>query len=119
MRVEPVKRLIAVCTILGGCLSLSFAQGIQGNVKLNGKAVVVATGHAITLSWKASQGAASYCVYRGTTEGGPYTKIAQAIAGTSYTDIQVGHKQTLYYVTSAVNGSGESGYSNESVAAIP
>jgi fibronectin type 3 domain-containing protein len=119
MRVERLKRLIAIGMILSGCLDLSLAQGIQGNVKLTGKATVIATGHAITLSWKASQGAASYCVYRGTTEGGSYTKIASGIVGTSYTDIQVGHKQTLYYVTSAVNAGGESGYSNETVAVIP
>jgi len=119
MRVERFKRRIAIGMILGGCLNLSFGQGIQGHVKLTGKATVIATGHAITLGWKASQGASSYCVYRGTTEGGPYTKIAWGIVGTSYTDIQIGHKQTLYYVTSAVNGGGESGYSNETVAVIP
>jgi hypothetical protein len=114
-----MKRLLAICIILGGCSNLSLGQGMRGNVKLTGKAMVVATGHAISLSWSASKGAASYSAYRGTKEGGPYTKIAWGILGTTYTDIQVTHKQTFYYVTTAVNGGNESGYSNETVAVIP
>ncbi len=114
-----MKRLATICLILGGCLTLAWAQGIQGNVKFAGKAMIVATGHAITLSWKASQGASSYCVYRGTTEGGPYAKTACGIPVTNYTDIKVAHKQTLYYVITAVSGGGESGYSNETVGVVP
>jgi fibronectin type 3 domain-containing protein len=114
-----MKRLFAICMILGGGWNLSLAQGIQGKVKLTGKAMVPATGHSITLSWTASQGATSYCVYRGTTQGGPYTKIAWGIAATNYTDVRVTHKQTLYYVSTAVNGGNESGYSNETEAVVP
>jgi fibronectin type 3 domain-containing protein len=114
-----MKRLVTICMILGGCLNLSFAQGIQGKVKLTGKAIVITTGHSVTLNWNASQGAASYCIYRGITEGGQYAKIASGILGTNYTDLQVTHKQTLYYVITAVSGSNESGYSNETVAVIP
>jgi fibronectin type 3 domain-containing protein len=114
-----MKRLLTIGMILGGCLSLGWAQGVQGNVKLTGKASIVSTGHGITLTWKASQGAASYSIYRGTTEGGPYVKIAAGIQTTNYTDLQVAHKQTLYYVTTAVSGSEESGYSNEIVAVVP
>jgi fibronectin type 3 domain-containing protein len=102
-----------------GCLSFSFAQGLQGNVKLSGNASVKVTGHSVTLTWNASQNATSYNVYRGTTHGGPYIKVASGIVSTTYTDVQVTHNQTLYYVTTAVNGSSESGYSNEAVAVIP
>ena len=116
---RAMKRLLAIGTILGSGLSLTWAQGMQGNVKLSGKATVVATGHAITLSWKASQGATSYSIYRGTTEGGPYAKIAAGIPATNYSDLHVTHKQTLYYVTTAVSGSQESGYSNETAAVVP
>jgi fibronectin type 3 domain-containing protein len=114
-----VKRLLATGIILGGCLNLSFAQGIQGSVKLIGKATVFSTGHAAKLSWTASQGASSYSIYRGTAEGGPYAKIASGIPGTNYTDLQITQKQTLYYVITAVSGNNESGYSNETVAVIP
>jgi len=114
---RAMKRLLAIGVILGPCLS--WAQGIQGNVKLSGKATIVATGHAVTLTWKASQGAASYSIYRGTIEGGPYAKIASGILATNYSDVHVTHKQTLYYVTTAVSGGEESGYSNEIVAVVP
>jgi fibronectin type 3 domain-containing protein len=114
-----VKRLLAICMILGGCLNFSLAQGIQGSVKLIGKATVFTTGHAAKLNWTASQGASSYSIYRGTAEGGPYAKIAAGIPGTNYSDLQVTHKQTLYYVITAVSGNNESGYSNETVAVIP
>jgi fibronectin type 3 domain-containing protein len=114
-----MKRLLVIQLILTCCLGFSFAQGIQGNVKLSGKAMIVATGHSVTLSWNASQGASSYSIYRGTIHGGPYVKIASGIPGTNYIDIQVTHARTLYYVTTAVSGNTESGYSNETVAVIP
>jgi len=113
-----MKRLLTIWMILSCGLSFSFAQGIHGKVKLTGKATVVITGHSILLGWNASQGAMSYCVYRGTTHG-EYTKIASQVIGTSYTDIQVTHNQTFYYVATAVSGGIESGYSNEIVAVIP
>lgn len=113
-----MKRLLTIWMILSCGLSFSFAQGIHGKVKLTGKATVVITGHSILLGWNASQGATSYCVYRGTTHG-EYTKIAPQVIGTSYTDIQVTHNQTFYYVATAVSGGIESGYSNEIVAVIP
>jgi fibronectin type 3 domain-containing protein len=114
-----MKRLLAICIALGGCLPLSLAQGIQGNVKLTGKATVITTGHSVMLSWTASPGAASYSVYRGTAQGGPYLKMASGIIGTNYADAHVTHKQSLYYVTTAVSGTNESGYSNETAAVVP
>jgi len=102
-----------------GCLSFSFAQGLQGNVKLGGNATITVTGHTVALSWNASPNATSYNIHRGTASGGPYVQIASGIVNTTYTDVQVTHNQTLYYVTSAVNGSNESGYSGETVAVIP
>jgi fibronectin type 3 domain-containing protein len=102
-----------------GCLGLSFAQGLQGKITLSGNVSVRVSGNAVTLTWNASPYAASYNIYRGTTSGGPYIKISSGIVGTVYTDIQVIHNQTFYYVTTAVNGGGESGYSNEAAAVIP
>ncbi len=114
-----MKRLLAIHMILCCCLSFGFAQGIRGTVKITGKATIIATGHSVTLTWNASQDAMSYSVYRGTTHDGPYVKIASGIVSTNYIDIQVTHNRTLYYVTTAVNGNTESGYSNETVAVIP
>jgi fibronectin type 3 domain-containing protein len=88
--------------ILNCCVNLGFAQGIRGSVKLTGKAAIVTTGHSVTLSWNATQGATSYCIYRGTTHGGPYVKIASGIIGTNYVDVEVTHNRTFYYATTAL-----------------
>jgi fibronectin type 3 domain-containing protein len=114
-----MKRLLTICMILSCCLNVGFAQGIRGSVKLTGKATIVTTGHSVTLTWNASHGATSYCIYRGTTHGGPYVKIGSGIIGTNYGDVQVTHNRTLYYVATAVSGSNESGYSNEIAVVIP
>jgi fibronectin type 3 domain-containing protein len=115
---EAMKQLLITCMALG-CLSLSFAQGLQGNVTLSGNISVKVSGHSVALTWNASQNATSYNVYRGTTHGGPYMKVSSGIVSTAFTDVRVTHNQTLYYVTTAVNGSSESGYSNEATATIP
>ena len=113
-----MKRLFILCMIVL-CAGFAIAQGIQGKVKLSGNAIVVVTGHTVTLTWEASRGAASYNMYRSAIHGGPYTKIATGIMGTTYTDLDVTNKQTLYYVTTAVSGNYESSYSNEAVVALP
>ena len=113
-----MKRLFTICIFLS-CLSFCLAQGLRGNVKLSGNATVTATGHSVALTWTACQNAASYNLYREAAHGGPYTKMASGIVSTTYNDAQVTHSQTLYYVTTAVNGSNESGYSNEVSVVIP
>lgn len=117
-RLETMKQLFTTCMVLC-CFNIAFGQGLQGNVTLSGSAVVTATGHSVTLTWNTSQGAVSYNIYRGTTHGGPYTKVGSGMVSAMYTDVQVTHNQTFYYVATAVSGNGESGYSNEAVAVIP
>jgi fibronectin type 3 domain-containing protein len=112
-----MRRVFTIAIILGST-GFSFAQGIQGNVTMSGSAVAV-TGHSVALTWNASQNAKSHNIYRGTASGGPYVQVASGIIVTNYTDSQVGHSQTLYYVATSVNGTNESGFSNETVAAIP
>jgi hypothetical protein len=53
--------------------------------------------------------------------GGPYTKIDPSlVAVLNYTDSTVLNRTTYYYVTTAVDSSGnESTFSNEVPAAIP
>lgn len=79
--------------------------------------------HIVNLTWNADSGALWYRAYRGTANGGPYTRIADCIMTTSYSDL-VPAGQTFYYVVTAVNvaaagGDQESGNSNQATAAIP
>jgi Bacterial Ig-like domain (group 2) len=84
--------------------------------------VVAGTTHSVGLSWAASTSSVvGYFVYRGTTAGGPYTKLfTSAEAATVYTDNSVQNGATYYYVVSAVDGNGaESGFSNQASATVP
>jgi hypothetical protein len=79
--------------------------------------------HWVDLSWNASasKDVIGYNVYRARISGGPYRKINRALdPSTDYTDIWVSDGATYYYVTTAVDSSGqESVYSNEVQAIIP
>lgn len=89
------------------------------NTVLGGTCMV---NHSVTLNWTASTSAvAGYNVYRGTTAGGPYTKLnSSLVSGVSYADSSVQSGVTYFYVTTAVTSSGvESSFSNQATAAIP
>jgi fibronectin type 3 domain-containing protein len=110
-------RLFILLLLLG---SLGWAQqGIQGKVQFTGSAAIAVTGHEVMLSWTGCPQASSYNVYRGTTHGGPYTKIIAGITSASAVDANVQHGATYYYVVTAFNSEGESRYSNEIAATIP
>jgi subtilase family serine protease len=69
----------------------------------------------VSLSWNSSAGAVSYNVLRSTQNGGPYTSLASSVLMT-YTDTAVTNGTTYYYVVTAVNSAGPSGYSNQASA---
>jgi fibronectin type 3 domain-containing protein len=76
----------------------------------------------VALNWNASSSTvAGYNVYRGTVSGGPYAKInSSLVVVLDYTDSNVQSGTTYYYVTTAVDSSGnESVFSNEVPATIP
>ena len=78
--------------------------------------------HTATLSWTASTSTvAGYNVYRGSVSGGPYALVNTSLVTLqTFTDSAVQSGQTYFYVTTAVDGSGnESLYSNETTAVIP
>ena len=114
--------------------SVTFAPPTAGSVTGNVSIVSNATNsptieslsgtgiHAVDLAWTASiSTVAGYNVYRGTVSGGPYTKLnSSLVAGIAYTDTAVQGGQTYYYVTTAVDSSGnESAYSNQAQAVVP
>lgn len=78
--------------------------------------------HTVTLSWTdSSSGVSGYNVYRGSTSGGPYTRLnSNLISATSFNDNNVQAGQTYFYVTTAVNtSSAESTYSNQAQVLVP
>ena len=99
----------------------SNAAGSPATIALTGSGVA-ATPHTVSLSWTASTSTVSgYNVYRSTTSGGGYSKVnGGLVGGVNYTDSTVQNGITYYYVTTAVDSSGnESTYSNEASAIIP
>ena len=81
--------------------------------------------HWVTLTWDAPKPSAgvtvvSYNIYRSTTSGGPFAKLASNVAGPPFDDHLVNGGRTYYYVVTAVDQSGrESGFSAEIQAKIP
>ncbi len=69
----------------------------------------------IGMSWTASAGATSYNVKRGTKNGGPYSTVASPTTS-SYTDTGLTNGTAYYYVVTALNGTTESGNSNQATA---
>jgi hypothetical protein len=72
----------------------------------------------VSLSWTAPAGAAWYIILRGSTGGGPYAVINDAVATNSYTDAGRSNATAYYYVVAAANASGVSPISAE-VSALP
>lgn len=70
----------------------------------------------IDLTWAPSAGADGYNLYRGFASGGPYSNIASDLASTAHSDTGLANGATYYYVVTAENPNGESGYSNEAYA---
>ncbi|HLP76637.1 MAG TPA: hypothetical protein VK327_06910, partial [Candidatus Paceibacterota bacterium] len=70
-----------------------------------------------TLTWASSGTATSYNVKRSTTNGGPYSVVANVTA-TTFSDSGLTNGITYYYVVSAVNPAGE-GTNSVQAAVLP
>jgi chitinase len=101
-------------------LALLLAGMMFGQITWSGGPTAHA--HTVTLTWTASTtpGVTGYNVYRSTTATGAYTKLTTApVTASPYTDSSVIAGSTYYYVTTALAGSIESGYSNQASAKVP
>ncbi|MGO8669784.1 MAG: fibronectin type III domain-containing protein [Capsulimonadaceae bacterium] len=72
----------------------------------------------VSLSWTPSNGATSYCVYRGTSAGGEATTPIGIAVTSDYTDASVTIGLTYFYTVAAVNAIGVSAQSNEASASL-
>lgn len=103
-------------TVLFSSVSGSASEAVSGT------GVAAAPQYSVDLTWNASTSPVNgYNVYRGSKSGGPYAKINSSLnPSTTYTDKNVTTSTTYYYVTTAVNSSGqESGYSNQVQVSVP
>lgn len=73
----------------------------------------------VLLTWNSSTGSTSYTIRRSTGPQDPWLIIAMNIAELAWTDTDIQPGKTYHYVVSGVNDTGESGNSDEVVAAIP
>jgi fibronectin type 3 domain-containing protein len=106
MRTNPFRRLLAVVALL--CLGLACCHK--------------APPHSVTLMWEAPPGVsvAGYNVYRSTTSGGEFVKLASRVPSPPYEDRLVVSGRTYFYVVTALDQAGrESRFSSEVRAAIP
>jgi fibronectin type 3 domain-containing protein len=85
-----------------------------------GVAATAASANSISVSWTAATGAASYKVYYAASAGGEKTLAGTVTSGTSYTHTGLSASTAYYYFITAVNASGESGFSQytENAAAV-
>ena len=97
-----------------------YSNIVSGKVKTVAQqkpsAPVVKIGHSAAsgkpmLTWNAASGAASYKVYRATSQNGTYSLLG-TVTTTSYTNTGAKAGTTYYYKVKAVNSAGESAYSN-------
>jgi hypothetical protein len=105
----------------GAVTVASNASGSPATIALSGTGAQTSS-HTVALSWHASTSAVSgYNVYRTTTSGSGYVKVNSSLLGAlAYTDANLQSATTYYYVTTAVDSSGnESNYSNQASAVIP
>jgi fibronectin type 3 domain-containing protein len=99
----------------------SNATGSPAAIALTGTGVAVVT-HSVSLTWNESGSSiAGFNVYRSTNSGSGYVRVnGTLVPSMNYTDASVQNNTTYYYVTTAVDGSGnESTYSNEASAVVP
>jgi hypothetical protein len=112
---------ISAGSVTGSVTVASNASGSPKTIALSGIGVAI-TAHSVALTWNASSDpVAGYNVYRSTTSGSGYVPVnGGLVGGLAYTDTSVQSGATYYYVTTAVDSSGnESSYSNEAQAIIP
>jgi hypothetical protein len=107
----------------GGVTFLSDASDSSLSQPFSGNGTQGQAGqHSVALSWNPSTSSVvGYNVYRGTQNGGPYSKLNSSLEpATAYTDSTVLSGTTYYYVATAVDSNNvESTYSNQAVAQVP
>jgi fibronectin type 3 domain-containing protein len=108
MRTNPSRLLLAVCALL--CIGLACCHKAPHSVTLNWQAPPATPGVSVV----------GYNVYRSTTSGNQFVKIASRVPNPPYEDRLVGSGRTYFYVVTSLDQAGhESRFSGEARATIP
>ncbi len=104
---------------LGGAILVTGSIDLAPPAPPSGLAAEEGNGQ-VGLTWDAAPGAAGYNVYRSPLTGGGFVKVNGApVAGTAHLDTGLANGREVFYVVTALDGTGnESGWSNE-VSALP
>jgi Abnormal spindle-like microcephaly-assoc'd, ASPM-SPD-2-Hydin len=104
----------------GSLAIVSNVNGAPVAIPISGNGVTQAQ-HTVLLSWNASNSATGYNVYRSAASGSGYSRMNSGLDGAlSYSDASVQNGQAYFYVTTAVDASGqESAYSSEVSVLVP
>jgi hypothetical protein len=108
-------------SLTGTATVSSTASNSPVTIALAGTGAAAST-YSVALNWAAGTSTATgFNIYRGTTSGGPYSKLnSSTLTTTSYTDSSVTVGKTYYYVATEQNSEGqESSYSNQVTLSIP
>jgi hypothetical protein len=107
-------------SVTGSVTITSNATNSPAKITLTGTGTTV-TAHSVLLQWSASGAPVTgYNIYRSAISGSGYTKLnSSPMTVTQYTDSTVQDGTTYYYVSTAVDSTGESGFSPQVTAVIP
>jgi hypothetical protein len=100
------------------CVELSGSGGPSAPLSPPSGLIATPGNAQVTLQWAAVSNATSYAVSRASSSGGPYTFAAVTGAATHFLDTTVTNGNAYYYVVTALNANGETGYSAET-SAVP
>ena len=132
---DGVLSLRIYSTTAGSTAGVILASSRQSNASLRPQLVIVlgapappaptalaatpVSPYEASLSWSTSSGATAYVVKRGLDADGPFSVVASALTGTSFTDTSVIPGATYFYVVVASNSGGSSGNSAPSSVTLP
>jgi hypothetical protein len=112
---DPFHGYIACARIASGVLTgadvaNNYVMGPLGTAAAltpTGLVARAGDGYAV-VTWNPSANASNYNVKKSTTSSGPFTVIAQNVAGLSITNAGLSNGTVYYFVVSATNSAGES-----------
>jgi Sec-independent protein translocase protein TatA len=116
---EEISRQIPMDEIRD-TMNVSLPEGPGGEPPTTPTLLTASPGDSnVLLTWNASSGASTYTIRRAAGPQEPWLIVAMSIPELAWTDTDVQPGKTYHYSVSGVNGTGESGSSDEVIAVIP